>query len=146
MKRKYLKPKVFFNASVILAGLGSPNGGSGKLLTLVSQKKITGIISEIILDEILRHVDKLNLFKIQVEKNIKSNFYSIKPAPNQKLVRTFMKIVINEGDSHVLASTIETKSDFLVTLDKKHLLILKNKIKGLNIVTPKELLEIIWKK
>ena len=36
------------------------------------------------------------------------------------------RIVIDDGDAHVLASCEKEKVDFLVTLDKKHLLILKS--------------------
>lgn len=54
----------------------------------------------------------------------------------------FSKIVIDAGDAHVLASCRETKAQFLVTLDKKHLLILGKKIKWTKIVSPGELIEL----
>jgi putative PIN family toxin of toxin-antitoxin system len=141
MKRKLLKPRVFFNASVILAGLHSPSGGSGTLLTFVQQKRIIGLISEIVLDELLRHTEKLGLSKTTVEKHIVSMFYPIVPAPSQKLTHIYTEIVMDQGDTHVLASTKEAHADFLVTLDKKHLLVLENKIRGVTIVSPKGLLE-----
>ncbi len=146
MRRKNLKPRVFFNASVILAGLASPSGGSGKLLTFVKHKRITGIISEIILDEVLHHAVKIRLKKTMVEKLILTLFTPVFPAPKHEFVQKFIHIVLDQGDAHVLESSHESKSDFLVTLDKKHLLILQNKIKSVNIVSPKELLEWLAKK
>lgn len=49
--------------------------------------------------------------------------------------------MINQGDSHVLASALELDVDYLVSLDKKHILALKGKIKKFAIVSPKELIE-----
>lgn len=49
--------------------------------------------------------------------------------------------MIDQGDSHVLASALELDVDYLVSLDKKHILALKNKIKKFAIASPKELIE-----
>lgn len=143
MKRKNLKPKVFFDASVILSGLKSPQGGSGRLLWLIKQKRITGIISEIILDEALRHAEKMGFKKVILEQSILTLFNPIIPAPKSESVKIYEKISLDQGDTHVLASFKESKVDFLVTLDKKHLLILRGKIKKITIVSPGELLELL---
>jgi len=140
-KAKNLKIKVLFNASVVLSGLRSPNGGSGKLLQLIDQGRIDGQISEIILDEILRHYKKLGISKKVVENSVHGLFHDVLNAPNDKIVSTYKKVVIDDGDCHVLASCFESKIKYLVTLDKKHLLVLKGKIKDLKIYTPGELLE-----
>lgn len=134
-------PVVLFNASVILAGLKSPSGGSGKILSWSRENKITGIVSEIIVDEAVRNVPKIGLNSEEVIQNIQSSFTSIYPPPNKAAVERFKQIIINEGDAHVLAACEENKANFLVTLDKKHLLILKGKIKKFKIVSPKELIE-----
>lgn len=49
--------------------------------------------------------------------------------------------MIDEGDAHVLATCFENGISCLVTLDKKHLLVLKGKVKGLTILTPGELIK-----
>ena len=54
MQKNINTPTVFFNASVIIAGFISINGVSAKLLGHIKENKIKGIISEIILDEVLR--------------------------------------------------------------------------------------------
>lgn len=139
MKQKSV-PIVFFNASVILAGLHSPIGGSAKLLTLLKQKQIVGVISEIICDETLRHTTSTHVFRL---------FPMILSAPTRDAVEKHSKMVIDPGDAHVLASAHESKADYLVTLDKKHLLVLQKTIKWVKIVSPKELLHFIslpsWK-
>ena len=145
MRKSSLSPKVFFNASVIIAGLLSPTGGSAQLLKQTKQKQIIGIISEIILDEVLRRSDKLKKSKAEIEKDVKTIFTSIKPAPSTSEVENWQKIVLDRGDAHVLAAAKESQSQFLVTLDKKHLLILQNKIKKFRVVSPKQLIEYLSK-
>lgn len=141
--QKNLKPKVLFNASVVLSGINSPNGGSGKLLDFVKENKIDGVISEVILDEILKHTNKFDLAQSEVLEVCQAVFNNIVTAPKQKSVRESSKLVIDDGDAHVLATCEEQKIKYLVTLDKKHLLILKGKIKGLNIMSPGELIELL---
>jgi predicted nucleic acid-binding protein len=135
--------KILFNASVILAGLHSPSGGSAKVLKFVKSRKIKGVISEIILDETIRHSDRVNLSPKEVSEFCQKTFFEILPAPKAQTVQKYNKIVIDEGDSHVLASAEEGRINFLVTLDKKHLLILKGKVKNLRIVTPGELILLV---
>ncbi len=147
MKKKQgsLKLKVLFNASVVLSGLKSPNGGSGKLLLLIKKGRFEGKISEIIFDEVLRHGKRLGLPTKVVVKNSLELFGKFIPVPNEKTIEKYKKIVVDEGDAHVLASCYEEKLDTLVTLDKKHLLVLKGKVKGINIMTPGELIELLKK-
>ncbi len=141
MKKNLKAPIVFFNASVIISGFISVNGGSAKLLKHVKENKIKGIISEIIYDEVMRKSEKTGFSTDKIKRKLFLIFDNIKKAPDENLVKKFNNIVIDLGDSHVLASSVETKADFLVTLDKKHLLILDQKIKGLRIVSPKQLIE-----
>lgn len=135
-------PTILFNASAVLAGLKSPSGGSGKLLKWTKQQKIKGIISEVILDEILRNSDKIGISQKGVGSKIQKLF-TIYPQPKQKDVEKFNNIVMDFGDAHVIASAKEARAQFLVTLDQKHLLILQNKIKDLKIVTPGQLIELL---
>jgi len=142
MKDLERKPIVFFNASVILAGLKSPNGGSAKLLNWVKENKIIGIISETVIEEVLKNTNKIFLTKEKALKLISQNFLVIK-APSKKFFYLFKDIVLDEGDIHLLVSTKNVKANFLVSLDKKHILSLKNKIKDFKIVSPKELIEFL---
>lgn len=140
---KISKPKVFFNASVILAGLKSPAGGSSKVLGWSKNHKIDGVISEIIADEAARHAARINITPTYIQLTMKGIFSQIQTAPRKENVAKFVKIVIDPGDAHVLASCYKTKANYLVTLDKKHLLILQKKIKWMKIVSPGELIKIL---
>jgi len=137
---------VIFNASVVLAGLRSPKGGSGKVLSWAKERKIQEVISEIILDEVIRHVSKIEREEKWVLKYLGSIFRKIFPPPQKENVEAYKNIVKDLGDAHVLASAKEAKANFLVTLDKKHLLVLKNKIDDFEIVTPGQLIEKISNK
>lgn len=139
MRKRQKELRVLFNASVVLAGLYSPSGGSGVLLKLVKSKKITGIISELILDEAVRHSNKIGLSAEDVRKKVESIF-EVCSAPEEGIVEKYKQVVIDFGDAHVLASCEQENCFILVTLDKKHLLILQGKIKGINIVSPGEFL------
>lgn len=139
-RQKKLKPKVLFNASVVLSGLNSPKGGSAKVLGYVKADKIHGVISEIILDEILRHSSKIGYTKEGLHEKCVGIFNKIERSPKPETVKKYKNIVIDEGDCHVLASAEEVGADYLVSLDKKHILILQNKFKNLKIVTPAELI------
>lgn len=143
--QKNLKAKVLFNASVILSGLHSPNGGSAKVLKHAKEGKIDGIISEIILDEVLRHANKVNLSSQFLSKKCHEIFDRDKEAPSKKLIDKYSNIVADFGDRHVLATAEEHKVKYLLTLDKKHLLILNGKIKGLAILRPEDFIRIFEK-
>ena len=133
--------RVLFNASVVLAGLRSKNGASGELLRLVKIGKIDGLISQIIFDEIIRHSEKLGLNPKSVTERVLNIFTkNIFKPPLEKTVETYYSKVSDPGDAHVLASYEEEHCDILITLDKKHLLILQGKIKGINIYSPGEFL------
>jgi len=141
-KVKNLKKKVFFNASVVLAGLHSPSGGSAKVLNWSKKGKIKGIISEVVLDEIRRHADKINLTPKTLEKKI-GEFVVILPAPPENI--KYRRIVKDFGDIHLFSSSEEIKVDYLVSLDKKHVLSLVKKIKKFKILSPGELIREIGK-
>ena len=78
-KVKNSRPRVFFNASVILAGLKSPRGGSAKVLFWAKNGRIKGFASEIVIDEVKRKLEKLRLKKEQLE-TIKQSIKTT-PAP-----------------------------------------------------------------
>lgn len=134
-------PSVLFNASVILSGIYSPSGGSAKLLKWSKEKRITGLISEIILDEVLRWSEKIGKTQEETRRYIHASFPHILTAPSKNLVLKFAKIVVDLGDAHVLTSAYDAKVKFLVTLDQKHLLAIKDKISWAKIVSPKEMIE-----
>lgn len=133
-------PLVLFNASVILAGIRSPMGGSGKLLLWSVSGKIIGVASEIIVDEAMRNGPKIGVASQSVLEQIDKANITVYPAPKASIVGRFEKLVVDGGDAHVLASAQEQRVNFLVTLDKKHLLILQKDIRQFAIISPGELI------
>ncbi|MEK7616478.1 MAG: PIN domain-containing protein [Patescibacteria group bacterium] len=134
-------PLILFNASVILAGIKSPLGGSAKLLSWSKQGKVIGLVSEIIVDEALRNATRIHVKPQHINRHLKS--LKVCYSPKAQTVAKFEKIVKDLGDAHVLASAEEEKAQFLVTLDKKHLLILQGEIKKFKIVSPGQLIEVL---
>lgn len=133
--------KVFFNASVILSGLRSPAGGSGKLLRWVKQNKIQGLINETILDEVIRRSYKVKISPIAANKATQSIFSKIFSPPTLKQIKFYSKSITDEDDAHVLASAKAAKCQYLVSLDKKHILSLKSKKFPFKIVSPGEIIK-----
>ena len=142
-KQKISKRRVLFNASVVLSGINSPGGGSAKVLSFVEKGLIEGVISEVILDEVLRHSKKFDLSKNDIFNYTNNVFRKVLAAPSDSCVMKCSKDVMDEGDAHILATCLENDISYLVTLDKKHLLVLRGKIKGLTILTPGELIEML---
>lgn len=134
--------KVFFNASVILAGLYSPKGGSARLLNEVKSRRLKGLISEVVFDEVVRNCERIGLKKGVAERKVLEIFGKVAKAPEKRKVNRYKKMVIDEGDAHVIASSFELGADYLVSLDNKHILVLKGGFRDLEICTPGELLEV----
>jgi predicted nucleic acid-binding protein len=137
--RKKQKIRVFFNASVILAGFRSPNGASGTLLSWIKQQKITGVISEIVWNEVLRNTHHVGLSRENIKQWMIQYFLTI-TAPKQSNFAPYQKKVVEAGDIHLFVSAEESKSDYLVSLDKKHVLVLQKQMKDFRIVSPGELI------
>lgn len=133
--------KVFIDTSVILAASGSDKGASCSVLRLCQKKKVTGYVSNIVIKETLR-----NLKKKFSEKHL-INFLNFLPQSNLKQIKLGNEVEIaqlstltHEKDVHVLTGAMKSKSSYVITLDKKHLLSLKSKNLPFKILTPKEFL------
>ena len=137
--------RIVFNASVILSAFRSSRGGSWKLLGLLKKNRFQGIISEAILDEALKHADKIPMEKERFRHEIERYFPKILPAPEKQTVARYMDLTTDPGDAHLFATCQEAKATDLVSLDKHHVLSLQGKISEVIILTPKQLLEQIGK-
>ena len=146
MKESKKTPKVLFNASVILSGLKSPSGGSAVLLRWSKEGVIDALVSELIINEVAKNISKLKVTKSAYKRKLKGIFAEVSPPPNAKLVKKYKSIVTDFDDAHLIASAQELKVDYLVSLDKKHILALKRKFKVAKIVNPGELIEILKKR
>lgn len=141
MKTEQIIPRVLFNASVVFSAFCSETGASRKLMTFIKRKRINGLISEAILDELLKHADKIPADRERLCGEIDQYFGNILPAPEEKNVSRYKQFMLDEGDAHLFATYQEARCDALVSLDKHHVLALKGKLPGCTILAPSELLQ-----
>ena len=138
MKKKKT-PIIFINASVILAGVKSPTGGSAKILDWAKKGTVNGLISEIVLDEVLRHSNKIKKNPTTLKRTL-GKIVKILEAP-KKEIRKYEKIVKDVGDVHLFTSSELANVDYLISLDKKHVLSLSKRIKKFKIMSPGEFIQ-----
>lgn len=134
--------KVFIDASVLITGLNSPQGGSAVILELIKKRKIKGFVSSLIIKEACRNFAK-KFPKINQSEWIKfiakSNLEKIE-IKNENDIRRFQSLTV-EKDIHVLAGAFLSSANYLISLDKKHLLNINNKNLPFKIYSPKLFLE-----
>jgi len=128
----------FIDAAVILAALGSKSGGSSQILKLIREKKLGGIISQAVVEEVSRNANKIKVTDTEVSRLISTSSLKVISAPTSEEVEKYLDVTAAK-DTHVVASAIKSKAEAIITLDKKHLL--SKKIRGLDILTPGEFLK-----
>ncbi|MDA1316975.1 MAG: putative toxin-antitoxin system toxin component, PIN family [bacterium] len=138
--------KVYFDASVIIAALLSPSGASAKLVNLVKQGDIVGITSQTVIDEILSHQSKLNKTEQEIFECITTHKILVRNAILLNDIESLAHLMIDKDDAHVFVGAVQTGSDYLVSLDKKHILIptITAQFPNLHICSPKALLTILY--
>lgn len=131
--------RIYFDASVIIAAMLSSQGGSCKLLQLVHNRKIVGMTSQTVVNEIIRHADKIKFSKKEIVAFIADRNLIVREEMSPDEIRPFTG-EIDEEDAHVIAGALLTKCNFLVSLDRKHIVRndIRRKFLPLNIVTPKD--------
>lgn len=137
------KDKVFLDASVILAALGSKTGGSFCVLKLCRAGIVKGLITETILAEAKAHESRVKRASAKnIEELITREKITVLPSPKESTIIKFTNL-INDGGRHVIAGATEAGADFLLTLDTRHFFKkrLKEKIKPRQILTPGEFLQ-----
>ena len=131
---------VFFDSSVLFSGFYSSVGASRKLIELVKRGFIYGLTSKTVIQELEENLHKFNQ-QINIDLLINNYRILIREKISNIEIGPY-RGVIEEKDCHVVAGAVLTNCQYLVTLDKKHLdnSIIKNKIKNVKIISPKELL------
>ena len=135
--------RVFFDASVIIAALLSPSGGSSQLLKYIKLAKIVGITSQTVIEEIVEE-DKfirIKKSKREIEQFVVDSRLIVRKPITTGEIEPYQGLVEIE-DAHLIAGANLTRCQYLVTLDKKHLLRpdVQKRFLPLKIVSPGELL------
>lgn len=113
---------IFLDASVVLSGLASPTGGSGKLLMAASQNKLRLLSTPRVIEEVVRHLDKLHIAPDQLHKILSERTLRLVADPNEETVKKFRRVIKDPDDAHVLAGAVMSGAGVLLSLDKKHIL------------------------
>lgn len=135
--------KIFLDASVIIASMLSPTGGSFKVIRLGQLGQWAQITSQTVIDEVKDHTEKISKSAQEIDQFIKEHSVIVRQRMTKLEIKPFIELV-DGSDAHLIAGSKLTGVDFLVTLDKKHLLKedIKKRFKPLNIVNPEDLLRL----
>ena len=110
--------RLFFDASCLIAAAGSPNGGSGFLLSVCARGFLKAVVSQPVLLEAERNImEKLPRAVARYQELLISGVFEVVPVPDT-LQRRVYRGLINEKDEHVLAAAVGTRAPFLITLDQ----------------------------
>ena len=131
---------VFLDASVILAGLASPHGGSSLLFKAAKKKKITLITTPLVINEVNRHLIKLKVKPSLLKTLLDRRIVNLVADPPETLIKRCRRLTADPDDAHVLAGAVITSARFLLSLDKKHLVTSRtNKyLRPMRVLTPKQ--------
>lgn len=134
--------KVFLDASVIIAALLFPTGGSHTLIELGNAGFLHTITSQTVTDEVINNSSKIKKTQKEIINFFAENAILVRERITASEIERF-KEVIEFKDAHILAGAVSTRCTYIATLDRKHLLIpqVKRYIKPIKVATPKEILE-----
>ena len=124
---------LFFDASVLVAGAHSPDGGSGLLLAACKAGGFRAQTTFLILLEALHALSgfprgSLRRFnRLLIEVN-----WELLTVPSGKTLQEYSRY-IDPKDVHVLAAAVEGEAQFLLTLDRRHILAASEAIKRANL-------------
>ena len=121
---------LFFDAWVVVAGAHSPGSGSALLLEAC---RLGGFIAR---TTFLIALEALHILESEFPQRSLSRFYThlveiewqILPVPPEEKLREVASL-IDSKDAHVLAAAVEDRSEFLLTLDRGHILACRKAVK-----------------
>jgi len=140
------KLKVFLDTSVLISGLNSSFGASSFILILFKLKQIKLIISETVIEEAKNVIEKK--FPDLKAKFINFLLFDkpkvIKEATKNEVIKIFK--IIKTEDAPILADALKSKANFLITLDKRFVNLVKEYFKDkISILLPKDFVQIFRK-
>lgn len=132
---------VFLDASVLVAASRSPSGGSAVSMEACQGRRFRGALTARVLLEA-----RVNISAKFGETELLRFFHQlaalnpemVPPPPNGRIQECIS--LTTENDAHVLAAALECRADYLLTLDRRHLISPAVRAAGLpvRIMTPGE--------
>jgi predicted nucleic acid-binding protein len=125
---------LFYDASVFVAGTHSRKGGSALLLEACKVGGFTAQTTILVILEALRTLAR-NFPQRSLDRfydDLAEISWELLPVPQLEDLQKYASF-INAKDVHVLAAAVEGGSEFLPTLDKKHILAAAEAVKNADI-------------
>lgn len=135
--------RVFLDASVLFAASYSDAGASREIIRLALRGKVKLVTSQLVLEETRRNLQtKAPEVIPDLEHLLKAVGFEI-VQPTKREIKFAMKYIAAK-DAPILAAAKKAKVDFLVSLDKKHIVNIPevSKKSRLKIVLPKDFLKL----
>jgi len=119
------RPRLFIDASVLIAAAASPKGGSAAVLELGRRGHARLLTSKLVLTEAERNIRQKLPSDVLVRfyQQVGTVHLKIVPAATEDEIAAASEIVATK-DAHVLAAALKGRADALLTLDRRHLLAL----------------------
>ncbi len=136
--------RAFLDASVLFSATYSDVGGSRELVRQAIRGTFQPVTCAYVLEEAQRNIEKTAPDLVELHGFIASSlsdYMQVVEDPESALVRE-VEIYVVPKDAPVVAAALAAQADYLVTLDRKHLL--KESVRqrsGLNILTPGDFLK-----
>ena len=117
------KPEVFLDSSALFAAVWSDQGGGRELLRLGE----AGIVQIVVSDQVLSETEAvlrrkapplLQDFAILVHRSGSR----VHHGPSHEVADKYVAYTSHSGDARIVAAAVGSRSDYLVTLDRSHLL------------------------
>ncbi|MBI2427129.1 MAG: PIN domain-containing protein [Candidatus Kerfeldbacteria bacterium] len=146
MTSSNVKSSVFFDASVLFSALYSTSGGSRALALLVQRGVLRGYMSATVIEEVERHREKFPEPLPDIHGFIVDFGFVVREHIEEDELEPWIGSVDLE-DAHVIAGAVSMHADYLVSLDKKHLVNshVQSRVTAVRIVTPKDCLAYLRK-
>lgn len=127
--------RVVLDTNILISAIGF-GGAPRAALLLAIQEKIKGVISPVLLIELIEVINKkfpkLIPDLLGIEASINESFLIVQPKKSLNIVRDI-------DDNKVLEAAVEGRCDFIITGDQD--LLELGMFKGIKIVTPAQFLE-----
>jgi putative PIN family toxin of toxin-antitoxin system len=115
------KARVFLDSNVIFSGLHSPKGAPGTILELFIRGNISVVVSQRVLEEVVRTVKREIPSALPILKRLLENALpEVVADPELEEIQHLTK-QLSIGDAVILGAVVASKPDYFVTGDKHFL-------------------------
>ena len=134
------RPRVFLDTNALLSALYSASGPPGAILRLHVDERITIVVSQLVLEELIRAIQrKLPAALPHFRELLLNAPPEIVPDPTAEEIQEFARGV-NRSDAPLLAAAVMAGVDYLATGDSAFLREARRLKTSVALVTPRELL------